>query len=475
MPGTVSSSATSAVLTSTFADVARRAALGEGNVDLVAVVDEPRQVGQLAGVGAGEDASGVGDGVGDARTGGQLVQTRVRHRPADEHQQRGGRPGRRHRRDRRRHRLVRARAWSSPRRRRRPWRPRHRSADQPARRVLNSGRIAGTQASVGGAARPARGQPRRVPRTSGQRPRRSRPGEPSGIVARVAISDVERWCPHRGGESAQPSARSCSPPSAHSASHHPACSSSWPRAAPPPPRSSAARWHCLSWSRWPSGNAAARLTIAAGPRHRWPRRAVLRRRPGALDARDQRGRRRHRHRARQPPGGLRRRRRLGAVPRASHRRFALALPVVFAGVVLVSGLAGRPSFGGRPVAGHGVRGRHLPRLRRVPPHPARRHHDTSRRRTAAGRNGGLGRRIAAPRRRVRDARPHPVAARPGLAAAARRHQSDSGLAVHHLITAPAAPGGLVADAVVAAGGGTRCWRPWCCRSVPPGCSCSARC
>jgi drug/metabolite transporter (DMT)-like permease len=33
------------------------------------------------------------------------------------------------------------------------------------------------------------------------------------------------------------------------------------------------------------------------------------------------------------------------------RRFALVLPVVFAGVVLVSGLAGRPSFGGHPVAG----------------------------------------------------------------------------------------------------------------------------
>ena len=33
------------------------------------------------------------------------------------------------------------------------------------------------------------------------------------------------------------------------------------------------------------------------------------------------------------------------------RRFALALPVVFAGVVLVSGLAGRPSFGGHPVEG----------------------------------------------------------------------------------------------------------------------------
>lgn len=33
------------------------------------------------------------------------------------------------------------------------------------------------------------------------------------------------------------------------------------------------------------------------------------------------------------------------------RRFVLALPVVFAGVVLVSGLAGRPSFGGHPVAG----------------------------------------------------------------------------------------------------------------------------
>jgi drug/metabolite transporter (DMT)-like permease len=33
------------------------------------------------------------------------------------------------------------------------------------------------------------------------------------------------------------------------------------------------------------------------------------------------------------------------------RRFATALPVVFAGVVLVSGLAGRPSFGGHPVAG----------------------------------------------------------------------------------------------------------------------------
>ena len=32
-------------------------------------------------------------------------------------------------------------------------------------------------------------------------------------------------------------------------------------------------------------------------------------------------------------------------------RFALALPVVFAGVVLVSGLAGRPSFGGNPAAG----------------------------------------------------------------------------------------------------------------------------
>jgi len=33
------------------------------------------------------------------------------------------------------------------------------------------------------------------------------------------------------------------------------------------------------------------------------------------------------------------------------RRLVLALPVVFAGVVLVSGLAGRPSFGGDPVAG----------------------------------------------------------------------------------------------------------------------------
>jgi drug/metabolite transporter (DMT)-like permease len=33
------------------------------------------------------------------------------------------------------------------------------------------------------------------------------------------------------------------------------------------------------------------------------------------------------------------------------RRFALALPVIFAGVVLVSGLAGRPSFGGHPVQG----------------------------------------------------------------------------------------------------------------------------
>ncbi len=33
------------------------------------------------------------------------------------------------------------------------------------------------------------------------------------------------------------------------------------------------------------------------------------------------------------------------------RRFGLALPVVFAGVVLVSGLAGRPSFGGHPVEG----------------------------------------------------------------------------------------------------------------------------
>lgn len=33
------------------------------------------------------------------------------------------------------------------------------------------------------------------------------------------------------------------------------------------------------------------------------------------------------------------------------RRFATALPVVFAGVVLVSGLAGKPSFGGHPVAG----------------------------------------------------------------------------------------------------------------------------
>lgn len=33
------------------------------------------------------------------------------------------------------------------------------------------------------------------------------------------------------------------------------------------------------------------------------------------------------------------------------RRFALALPVVFAGVVLVSGLAGKPSFGGHPIAG----------------------------------------------------------------------------------------------------------------------------
>jgi drug/metabolite transporter (DMT)-like permease len=33
------------------------------------------------------------------------------------------------------------------------------------------------------------------------------------------------------------------------------------------------------------------------------------------------------------------------------RRFALALPVVFLGVVLVSGLAGKPSFGGNPVAG----------------------------------------------------------------------------------------------------------------------------
>lgn len=33
------------------------------------------------------------------------------------------------------------------------------------------------------------------------------------------------------------------------------------------------------------------------------------------------------------------------------RRFGLALPVVFGGVVLVSGLAGRPHFGGDPVAG----------------------------------------------------------------------------------------------------------------------------
>ncbi len=33
------------------------------------------------------------------------------------------------------------------------------------------------------------------------------------------------------------------------------------------------------------------------------------------------------------------------------RRFALVLPVLFLGVVLVSGLAGRPSFGGHPVAG----------------------------------------------------------------------------------------------------------------------------
>ncbi|MDQ6846739.1 MAG: DMT family transporter [Candidatus Dormibacteraeota bacterium] len=33
------------------------------------------------------------------------------------------------------------------------------------------------------------------------------------------------------------------------------------------------------------------------------------------------------------------------------RRFALALPVVIAGVVLVSGLAGRPTFGGHPVEG----------------------------------------------------------------------------------------------------------------------------
>jgi drug/metabolite transporter (DMT)-like permease len=33
------------------------------------------------------------------------------------------------------------------------------------------------------------------------------------------------------------------------------------------------------------------------------------------------------------------------------RRFGLALPVVFAGVVLVSGLAGKPSFGGHPVQG----------------------------------------------------------------------------------------------------------------------------
>jgi drug/metabolite transporter (DMT)-like permease len=33
------------------------------------------------------------------------------------------------------------------------------------------------------------------------------------------------------------------------------------------------------------------------------------------------------------------------------RRFATALPVVFAGVVLVSGLAGKPSFGGHPVEG----------------------------------------------------------------------------------------------------------------------------
>lgn len=33
------------------------------------------------------------------------------------------------------------------------------------------------------------------------------------------------------------------------------------------------------------------------------------------------------------------------------RRFAVALPVVFAGVVLVSGLAGRPSFGGHPAEG----------------------------------------------------------------------------------------------------------------------------
>jgi drug/metabolite transporter (DMT)-like permease len=33
------------------------------------------------------------------------------------------------------------------------------------------------------------------------------------------------------------------------------------------------------------------------------------------------------------------------------RRFAVSLPVLFAGVVLVSGLAGKPSFGGHPVQG----------------------------------------------------------------------------------------------------------------------------
>ena len=59
-------------------------------------------------------------------------------------------------------------------------------------------------------------------------------------------------------------------------------------------------------------------------------------------------------------------------------RFALALPVVFAGVVLVSGLAGKPSFGGHPRGGHRVRRRDLPRLCRVPSHPPRRHLDPAR-------------------------------------------------------------------------------------------------
>ena len=89
--------------------------------------------------------------------------------------------------------------------------------------------------------------------------------------------------------------------------------------------------------------------------------------------------RRHRHRARQPAGAVRRRRRLAAVAGAARaRRFLLALPVVLAGVVLVSGLAGHGTGGGHPLAGIGLRAGHLGRLRRAScsscarPRPARR-------------------------------------------------------------------------------------------------------